>query len=283
MGKARRKRANSKAWRTKSRVKAPNKLSTTDFSFKHIQPQWNKTDRPTLNKTFNSFGLNPNPNTVTKHVAPHVARKIMESEGPLKYSKDHSNLVHDWIHSTITPPVATEVKKSRPSPSEWLRLKPQVPPLQKTTKLTWKKTQSPSAAESDDDDESSTAATIANPVTLLPLPIPRGATRAEITQIRQRNSLLDQVYSSDPHDAVNRKKRKQAGILRKLEKVASVPERKAPKKMPWRDRCYISALISKYKNDYDMMARDITLNYNQLTPNQIERKIRLYKQLRPIF
>ncbi|KAJ9089779.1 Nucleolar protein 16 [Entomophthora muscae] len=44
------------------------------------------------------------------------------------------------------------------------------------------------------------------------------------------------------------------------------------------DKSYIEALYKKYGNQYKLMARDIKLNYNQLTTSQLQKKCEKYQK-----
>ena len=77
----------------------------------------------------------------------------------------------------------------------------------------------------------------------------------------------------DKKQASSKKSKK--GTHAELLKLAAQPELKAPKRMPYGDKVYLSQCILKHGTDYEAMARDIKVNFNQLTPAQLKRKCEL--------
>lgn len=77
----------------------------------------------------------------------------------------------------------------------------------------------------------------------------------------------------DKEQASSKKSKK--GTHAELLKLAAQPELKAPKRMPYGDKVYLSQCILKHGTDYEAMARDIKVNFNQLTPAQLKRKCEL--------
>lgn len=88
-----------------------------------------------------------------------------------------------------------------------------------------------------------------------------------------------EVFDQHGHSKqANETSEPKTAVVAELEHRASLPEQKYRRKQSEGERVFVEALVSKYGEDYERMARDMEINYMQRSAGDLKKRVKKWKE-----